>query len=591
MIKKHKKLILFLVLLACSAIVAAVGLRFFPFSKVIKMPSGAEKEFTNPGLTSAPSPNTLYVDFEVPKGKEVPGGFYKGLAHSGQYSVKAFGQNSFSATIERTANEIGLRNLSAVALSAWIYVFPTTKEVKGSLVFTASNDLGVNVCWQGVSVHEPEVPRGKWFKISGYFDLRSVTFKPGYKIQMYFWNTSSTDILIDDYFAVFGGAVDRRGDSALVDLTRAAGYTPRFNFPPFPVSYLEKDSIETPVKPSDIGKDDLIVAGNFFHLPTDGLLVFRKDGSCTGFSYCKENQAFVKIPVTGPARMSVPVRKIIPGNFSATGSDDIVIVTDKNFLLCTFNPVKEPCSGNGTASSEMKIIARADLPSGSVYAGDFTGSNKTELLIVGPSGSWKIMVFEPSGKEPGNWKTIAENNDRPVPEWNQQLFTTGINSGAFIPGQKRDQLLTVSRSKANQSCSYSLLRFDQNKASWEPIFFQKGQGKTIGLDTLKPEDKFFMAKGSTGSSHKIFRYNRDWRFDLKEISFNDTSFAILSGVDFHGYDRDQNPKYYEMLALIPGYFVNPSATSFVVIGKNARERGYEKILPDFIRLYSVPKSK
>jgi hypothetical protein len=37
--------------------------------------------------------------------------------------------------------------------------------------------------------------------------------------------------------------------------------------------------------------------------------------------------------------------------------------------------------------------------------------------------------------------------------------------------------------------------------------------------------------------------------------------------------------------------VNPSATSFVVIGKNARERGYEKILPDFIRLYSVPKSK
>jgi hypothetical protein len=287
----------------------------------------------------------------------------------------------------------------------------------------------------------------------------------------------------------------------------------------------------------------------------------------------------------------VPVRKIIPGNFSTTGSDDIVIVTDKNFLLCKLNPLSGACPGTKPLNSELKIIARAELPSGSVYAGDFTGSNRTELLIVGPSGTWKIMVFEPLATGTGKWKTVAENNDQPVPEWNQQLFTTGITSGTFIPGQKRAQLLTVSKSKADQRISYSLLRLNQNKTSWESMFFQKGHGKTIGLDTLKPDDKFFIAKGITGSSNKIFRYNRDWRFDLKEISFNDSAFTIHSGVDFNGYDQDHNPKYYETLNLIHGTFVNPTGSSFIVIGKNAPERGYEKILPDFIQLYSIPKSK
>ncbi len=591
MIKKHKKLTIFLILLVSSVIAAALGLKYFPFSKVMKMPSGSEKEFVNPQTVSATSPNTLYYDFEIPPGKEVPGGFYKGIAHSGQYSVKAFGQNSFSFAIERTAREIGVNNLNAVALSAWIYVFPTKKDVQGSLVFTASNELGVNICWQGISLHEPEIPRGKWFKISGYFDLRSVTFKPDYKIQVYFWNTSSADILIDDYFVSFGNAVDRRGDSTLVDLTKPAGYTPRFNYPPFPVSYFTRESNEKQIKSSEIGGDDIVAAGNFFNQGSDGLMVFRKDGKISGFIFCKEKNAYTRILINKPAQPFSTVKQVIKGRFLGTESDQIVLVTDKSLLLCSLNLLKNPCAAAETPTATMKILSSADQPDGVVYAGDFSGDNRSELLIVNNSGSWKLNIFEPVPNSMGKWKTLAGNGSTPVEEWNQQKFATGISIGSFIPGIKGDQILTATKSKADKICSYTIFRFNRNSAEWESVFLKNGGGKTIGLDTLKPDDKFFCLPTGQGNSSKVFRYNRDWRFDLKEICFNDSTFTILSNVDFQGYDLDQNPKYYESLQLIPGSFKSREEASFLIIGKNRAERHYEKIIPDFIHHYSVSTVK
>jgi hypothetical protein len=90
---------------------------------------------------------------------------------------------------------------------------------------------------------------------------------------------------------------------------------------------------------------------------------------------------------------------------------------------------------------------------------------------------------------------------------------------------------------------------------------------------------------------KIFRYNRDWRFDLKEISFSDSAFRIHSRVDFQGYDRDCNPKYYESLMLVPGHFLGPSVISFLAVGHVAKERNYQAVLPDFVGLFSERDKK
>ncbi|MDP1621068.1 MAG: hypothetical protein Q8M08_01885 [Bacteroidales bacterium] len=592
--KKNRRLIIISLMLLFSIIMLSLGLKYFPFTKVVKMPSGTEKEFVNPEKVSNFSPNTLYYDFEVAPGKDMPDGFYKGLAHSGQYSVKAFGQNSYSVVVERTAGDVGVGNLKAVAISAWIYAFPTKNDVKGSLVFTASNEVGVNVCWHGLSLTEPEVPREKWFKISAYFDLTKVQFKPEYKLQVYFWNNSSTDILIDDYFIAFGGATDRRGDSARVDMTKPEGFKPKYNYPPFPVSMLEKEPMNRTVDPSDIGPDDYYISGNFFNTGNDGLLVIRKDGKATGYACCPETRVFRKINLSNINALGqvAPMTRILKGKFLSSRADQFIVTGEKGWALGTFEPIEKVCSSTGALQTNMKILWKSDTPAATVYAGDFNGDGRTELLEITGNGAWKVMSFESDGKASGSWKNLATDDNKPEKEWDGGVQEIGISVGQFIRGSAHDVVLTVTRNKSDGKYTWSLRKLNLTGNRWEPVFSEKQDhaGKTIGLDTLKPSD-LFLTSSVGGNKTSIYRYNRDWRYDLKEIAFNDSTFTILSAVDFQGYDKDQNPKYYESLKLVPGCFLNSSSVSFLTIGHVAKSRQYQSILPDFVHLYSLPANK
>jgi hypothetical protein len=46
--KKLKRKLLFTLLLILSIVVVTLGLKYFPFNRVVKLPASAEKEFANP---------------------------------------------------------------------------------------------------------------------------------------------------------------------------------------------------------------------------------------------------------------------------------------------------------------------------------------------------------------------------------------------------------------------------------------------------------------------------------------------------------------------------------------------------------------
>ena len=593
MTKKSRKLIIFGLLLPGSIAILALGVKYFPLNKLKKMVAGPEQGYVNPKKTNILPPNTLYYDFELAPGTEMPAGFYKGLAHSGQYSVKAFGENSFSVPVKRTAKEVGVQNLKAVAFSAWVYVFPTKNEVKGNLVFTASDASGKNVCWQGISVVEPEVPRGKWFKVSKYLDLTSVAFKPEYLIEVYFWNTSSTDILIDDYTVVFGGQVERRGDSAYTDMTKPDGFTQRFNYPPFPVSFLEKENAASKPKIAGLTTSDKVVAGNFLNAANDALFVIGQDGRPAVYAYCPANREFSKITLNNQAVIAPvqPVKKIMKGRFTGGQGEQILVCGEKGWMLCSPGPVNEICNTSGALQTDLKILWKSDVAAPSIFCGDFNGDQRTEILQIENNGSWKVMAFESTEGHAGNWKEIAGDQQNPVKEWNKNDQEIGITVGKFVPGLANDQVLTVIKGMRDTKYGYTLLKLNSSRMRWDPLLGEKqaGFGKTIGIDTLKPSDLIFTARD--GNELKVYRYNRDWRFDLKEIRFNDSTFRIISSVDFQGFSMDQNPKYYESLTLIPGNFLDASSSSILTIGCVAKERHYDAILPDFVHLYAFPSKK
>ena len=290
MINRKKRLGLFGLFCFIILVCAAIGMKYFPLNKILTRKAVPETEFINQQSIRSQAPNSLFFDFEVDSGTAERSGFYKGIAHSGQYSTKAFGKNSFSFSVERKAGDIGLSNLRAVALSAWIYIFPSQHEIQASLVFAVSNALGVNSCWKGVMIGGDKIPEGKWFKVSGFFDISDISIKPDDKINVYLWNNSSVDLLADDYYIVFGGPREKKGDSALVDMTRNTGFPPKFNYPPFPDIYFEKEEIgnrnsaflvdDGREQKGNFSVTDKLFTGHFLGnaAGTDDLLAVRQDG-------------------------------------------------------------------------------------------------------------------------------------------------------------------------------------------------------------------------------------------------------------------------------------------------------------------------
>jgi len=620
--KKRRKVLIFGILLLGSLIAFGLGLKYFPYNKIISIRSSPETDFTGQQQISEQAPHSLFFDFEMSPGKNEPDGLYKGLAHSGMYSYKAFGKNSYGAAVQRTVGEIGVENFKTVGWSAWVYVFPTSKEINASFVFTVSNELGVNVCWKGIGISGPKIPQGKWFKISSYADLSEMAFKPDNKVQIYFWNNSNTNILVDDYYIVFRGSSERRGDSTLVDMTGKIPFTPRFNFPPFRTVFLEKEEIHNQntsflintqtTKDGKITPADKIIIGNFLNTATglDAILVAKKSGEPEIFIFCPGDEQFkkVKIDLFPEAVPYFSEGFIIKGKFIQNGYEQILIGSEKGFILGQFDQINNICSPGTGLKTGFKILWKSatlevklnGIPKEQIYyKGDFNGDQQTELLLIPGNGTWKLLQFIASSDR--NWKTIAEGSKDSEAEWDTNKFEFKISTGKFIPGLKQDVLLTVMKNKRNGYKNFSLSKFNSDRSRFEPFFpaIQNNIGRTIGLDTLQIADNFLNGNFNGRGEPDIFRYNRDWRYDMKQIRFNDTTFQILQNIDFTGFSKDYNPKYFEVLALIPGRFTNQAVTSFLVIGRNCKDRKSDTqdcleyknkfILPDFISIYSITK--
>ena len=604
--KRKQRIITYSVLIFLIAGGIALAVKYLPLNIILKKSSSPEAELIHSGNVENPAPNSLFYDFEIDpktlKGKEL----YKGIAHSGQYSSKTFGKNTFSVIIEKKASEVGLENLNGVAMSAWIYIFPGDNDVQGSLVFTASNN-GINLTWQGVGLQGKDLPREKWFKISGFFKCGDIVFNPDTKLQFYFWNNSSNDFLVDDIYIVFGTSGDRPGDSALVDMTRGKPFTPRFNFPPYPFSYFSKEEIgngnsnflvkNTSLQEGEIKPGDVVLSGHFLSQPsgTEDILVIRNDESADLFVFNKEAPGYKRSPVRFPGGLTANLKNttILKGNFSGKGFDQLIIAGDKGVSLCTLNKSAVKKSDDESAIPLNWTSVLLDLPGISVnhettiYATDLNGDKITELLIIKHDGSWKIYNIAVNTGKPVTFESNEKTN---LGEWKLPNSERKIFTGKFLQQYPFDILLTIIREKGKNSYSYILHRFDKTSLRFVSCFPEKQghHGKTIGLDTLKPSDQFITGVFDNSGKTRIFRYNRDWRYDLKEIRFNDTTFQVIANIDFTGYEKDHNPKYFHTLSIFTGNFLAPNQASLLLIQKNHDKKDY-KMLPDAIQIYSLEK--
>jgi len=617
--KKRKRLFIILGIAVVLLVLVTFGvIRYVPWHKLMKIPTSNEAAFARQDPMRTIAPNTLSFDFEVDSTQDVPNGIYKGIAHSGNFSAKAFGKNSFSISVVRDAGEIGLDNLKGVAMSAWVYVLPTDNEVNGSLVFAVNNSVGVNICWKGVNFNGPLVPVGEWTKVSGYFDLSDVHLRKDDKIQLYFWNNSNTDILVDDFYYVFGAPRSRPGDSARVDMTREEGYRPAINMPPFPFSWLKKQETGSRgvllishdhENAGEITLTDQVMAGNFITAggSLQSMLVINGEGIPSLYHFYPASKTFESIPLDCPTDLYPLLRGFtcLTGSFLSRPGDQLFVAGPAGMALIGFEGSTGGCNGN-KAEAKVRVLWSSEEPElagiglteeTQVTSGDLNGNGTDELLLFDNKGSWKILQFTPSGSF-GSWTTLADGNEYKLREWNRSLVEFSATAAPYLPGEKRDLVLTRFRDLKSGKEAYTLLRFLPGDNKFVKVFhdIHGSVGLTIGIDTLKLSDQLFPGTFHHGKPVSFLRYNRDWRYDLKEICFNDSTFRTLTSVDFTGYQEDRNPKYYEILNLHTGKWLDPDITSILVVGRNCKDPGYHggscseyedlPDLPNMIQLYS-----
>ncbi len=170
------------------------------------------------------------------------------------------------------------------------------------------------------------------------------------------------------------------------------------------------------------------------------------------------------------------------------------------------------------------------------YPGDFNSDGKTDILLVDKkTNMWKILNF--NGKE---WILVSEGKD-PKKEW-------------------------ISNKKTN----------------------------VAGIIT--PDDKLFPGN-YTEEKQTFLKLNTEWRFDLKLLEKEDSEYLIIGNVDFKGYPKDYNPKYFEFVKLITGKFLSKEKTSVLIVMCNCADADFSgkkcdqienlPFLPNSVQLYNI----
>ncbi|MCD4746529.1 MAG: hypothetical protein K8R58_09530 [Bacteroidales bacterium] len=555
-------------------------------------------------------PFILSIDLEKQNKFNKNNRIYDSKAHSGKFSSLISGEDSYSIIMQIKAEEIGIENLNKVSLSAWLYAFPFEDILDAVYVFSIEDTNHNSIFWKGISIYGENFETNKWFKISGLHNLSDITVLPEYIIKFYIWNRNDTEILVDDFYIVFGKENERRGNSVLVDLNKTAfQHTSNFNYPPFKTCFFKKENINNLDSIflinhnneliGNIKPDDLIIIGNF-KSNNSGMnsIITAKSGKKLELYYFNPNESRFKKLIIDTEDYPLDYffnKKIVVGNFDENHFDEILIIDYSN-KKATLNKIIITDINNSSVcllktiwKSTIGKISNTKIDDSNKYiSGNFYGNNKYELLIINNKGNYEFLEFSEN-----KWNQITSTINNQIDEWNSNKNNIEFITGKFLKNYKKDVLLGIWEEKINKKYNFSIYKFNYADKEFISHFpdTQKSIGLIIGLDTLKPSDKFLIGNFDNDYQEELLRYNRDWRFDLKKLELNDTTYHILENIDFAGYTKNYNPKYYEILKLYTGNFIHPNKSSILTIARNCKKNNFDgKKCDEYVNYQNLPNS-
>ncbi len=553
-----------LFVIACIILIIVIFFVFRNNKYVKKANIKANEHIIN--TTSSIPPFSEFYDFEnVVKGKNEKS-LYNGLAFSGATSTKAFGINSFSFIIEKKASDIGLDNLSKIAMRGSIYLFPLRDTLKSALVLTISSANGETKYWKGIEINGfDNLPIKEWFYVSGDFLLNDIELADDDMLSFYLWNNSDNDMLLDDLFIVYGKESERFGEKYITDLTSNNYKT---YGPPYQLNYFYKNHIpiifNKPAKKTNISSffnENLIVSGHFLdHIKGVESIISFNDNAYL-YHYCKDKYGILSYEINIPENLNIKSQnlKIISADFNGDGFDEVLFF-DKNdniFLIYNIDKKGNICDNDLKISLKEFYNSKSDadfvnnIKKADIFCTDFNMNNKSDLLIVYEDFNWSLNEWNSN-----KWHNISKGF---INYFSKNDYEISVYCGK-IPYNTNGIIIYGKNLKINSDV-FEIMIYSNSSKKFESI-----SNKSViynGYNSIVKQSKFYFANIS--NNKMLLNFDNSEYFDFKALNLVNDTLKVLYNIDFNGYTLDNNPKYYEYLNILSGNFISPEYTSLITI--------------------------
>jgi hypothetical protein len=537
---------------------------------------------------------SFYYDLESDTGLERTESINDEISHSGKHSSLMDGKNEYSVWIVKTHAEIMNDTIKEISAGVWLY--SKKDEAECTIVLEVRNSEEEQIYWNGKST-KSSLKAESWQKLNAIFNLSPEEyrkFSANDKFYIYVINNSRTDVYADDLEVTFGGIPDRRGKQIHVDMNSLDHSDYKFvrQHAPYPISYLQKEDIQNSnstylindsyVRIGKISPEQFIAAGNFTGIVNDrDELLVVQEKSIEIFHYCDIKKRFLLSGSQNFNGKEFSTAKIVCGNFTGEEKKELLFISKNSSLLIGFSSSSKKCTDGQTALMIKTIWSgKMENIDGKYYAGNFLGSSNEELLIADTTGKYTIKQFEKT-----EWATLRNDSTQ------KNLFGNNSVHLNVKYSSSHDELLTVYKDK--YLSRIVVLNFEQNKVSIKRIF-----DDSMGQNVLSTFDMLYPMNSNYKQFTELLAFNNQWRTELKYIMKDNKGLYVSATLDFKGYPADQNPKYYEIIKILPGNFTGKNK-SILCILYNCADQNYNgrkclkydslPDLPNSIQLYNFSK--
>lgn len=480
------------------------------------------------------NPRTRLIDFETTSDKKLSSKYAK----SGFYSTYAKGKDDFSATVVIPLDELNTKDLKTISLS--FSYLSETKDLNAVFVVSVCDKDNKDVLWYGIDLAGAEFVERKWETANGIVAISQDVLKSGSYIKFYLWNRNENQVYVDDiYLVIKESEIGKDSVEPAYNFLESDVFQPKANHPPYDFRNVNLENIaggKELTMNSIFTKNSRVLSGKFdSRLKNEQILVVKHDGSnLFSFDALKLKSVNVK--------------------FSPAIKQNYQIYSNKSFVFA-FDPIAKKVLVYNLNSRENEFKMRNEIEINNIqYISNIICPASNTISIIESSGKITDFYLNEGTYSEGKTTKLINPDNGNLKSFLADFFKI-----------KSENLLCIYTEKS--SSKYVFLKYDEKTKAW--TLSHEHSNKSIQSDDLLDfaADYYIVDYDKNGVA-ELLQFSKNKIFSLRVINFDSMTYNIVCNIEFKGFKKKQNPKYYEISRIISGNFVGDAKSEIIIFQDN-----------------------